>query len=46
MKRKAECEAEIAELRQQLDQPDYPYRKQVEEDIEHEVKILAIVSRP
>jgi hypothetical protein len=45
MKRKAECEAEIAELRQLLDQPDYPYRKQVEEDIEHEKKILAIVNR-
>jgi len=45
MKRKAECETEIAELRQLLDQPDYPYRKQVEEDIEHEKKILAIVNR-
>jgi hypothetical protein len=44
--RKAECDRSIAEDEQLLrDQPDYPYKKQVLDDIEHEKRIRAIICR-
>lgn len=44
--KKAESERELTELCQLLiDEPDYPYRKQVEEDIAHTKKVLEIIGR-
>jgi len=44
--RKIECDESIAEMEELLaKEPDYPYRKQVLEDLEHERKIRAIISR-
>jgi hypothetical protein len=44
--RKKDCDDTIAELEKLLkDEPDYPYRKQVLEDLDHERKIRAIISR-
>ena len=44
--RKSEFEAELEELMQLLvDEPDSPYRKQVEDDIDHTRKIIGIVER-
>lgn len=44
--RKAEFAKELAELKQMLvDDPDYEYRKHVEEDIRHTEKILEIIRR-
>ena len=44
--RKTELERELAELKQMLiDEPDYPYRKFVEDDIQHTSKIIDLISR-
>jgi Family of unknown function (DUF5681) len=44
--RKKAAEKEIAELERILrDEPDYPYRKQVLEDLDHERRIRGIISR-
>lgn len=44
--RKREFQQEIADLEQLLrDEPDYPHRKFVEDDIEHSSKIVAIISK-
>ncbi len=44
--RKKECDETIAELEDLLrKEPDYPYRDAVLEDIEHEKRIRAIISR-
>ena len=46
VKRKVEFEAELDELRQMLiDDPNYPHRKLVENDIQHTGKILEIIRR-
>lgn len=43
--RKREAERTIAELRSELDvEPDHPHRQHIVEDIEHEEKILALLS--
>ena len=44
--RKTESDHEIAELEKLLrDEPDYPYREQVLQDIEHEKKIRSLIAR-
>ena len=43
--RKKECDQTIAELEELLEKPDCPYRKQTLEDLKHERKIRAIISR-
>jgi len=44
--RKVECDETIAEMEELLaKEPDYAYRKQVLEDLEHERKIRAIISK-
>ena len=44
--RKKECDQSIAEMEELLtNEPDYPYRKQVVEELEHERRIKAIISR-
>jgi hypothetical protein len=45
-KAKIDFQAELAELQQLLrDEPNYPYRKQVEADIEHDKKLLDIIRK-
>ena len=43
--RKKECDQTIAELEELLEKPDCPYRKETLEDLKHERKIRAIISR-
>ena len=44
--KKAEFQAEIADLEAWLvNEPDTPYRKQIQDDIEHDRKIVAMISR-
>ena len=44
--RKQEFAREIAELQQLLrDEPDYPHRKFIEDDIEHNRKIVAMIAK-
>jgi hypothetical protein len=44
--RKVDFEQELAELQQLLiDEPDYPHRKFVEDDIEQDKKIVAMISK-
>lgn len=44
--RKTESDHEIAVLEKLLrDDPDYPYREQVLQDIEHEKKIRSLIAR-
>lgn len=44
--RKRECDETIAEMEELLTrEPDYPYRKQLAEDLEHERRIRAIISQ-
>ena len=46
VQRKSEFEAELAELTQLLiHDPNHPYRRQVEDDIEHTRKVIGIIRR-